>query len=732
MSDAPPETPRRPVTETLHGVELTDLYRWLEEDTEEVAAWVDAQNEYADRFLGGDTADALRPRFEELAHVTDYGPVTVRGGRYFQTVEAPDEDHGVLYVRESFDEEPRTLVDPNAFDAEAASMNGYVVDPDGERVAYGYDEGGEEQYDVRVVDVDSGEVSARGGHGDAAEVTEVVPDLGRVNPGGFAWTDDGFYYVRTGGPGGGAQLEKALYYHEHGADPEDDRFVTDAFGQHDWPGLEIDDDSRTLLAAVHEGTANSEVFLVDVDAGGTAGDDADSEPGDDLVSESGDGSNSALVPLLTDVDGTFHPHVHDGTAYFVTNYDAPFSRVLSVPLAEAAAVAADGRTLDPDELAEPIPETDGVLRGITFVGDRLLAHHAHDASSRLAEWADGEPVRRLPTPEFCTVGSVSGDDVEEGEESEGGEEGVSADEVFYVVQTFDQPARVRRYDFGADDVETVAQADVSLGVDVEVSQEFFESSDGTRVPAFVIRREGLDPDGDAPTVLYGYGGFRVPQTPGFGRFRGPFLAAGGVFVVANLRGGTEYGEPWHEAGMREGKQNVFDDFYAVAEGLVDAGYTNTDRLAAYGGSNGGLLTGAAVTQRPDLWGAVLSAVPLLDMLRFHRFLLGEYWTVEYGSPEDPDDFAFLREYSPYHNVEERAYPPTMFETAAGDTRVHPSHARKMTALLQQRNTGDSPVVLRTETDTGHGVGKPTEMVVREQVEQWTWLCDRLGVDIGKQ
>ncbi|WP_246310350.1 prolyl oligopeptidase family serine peptidase [Halorarum halophilum] len=713
MNDSPPETPRRPVTETPHGEEVADPYRWLEEDTDEVAAWVDAQNEYADGFLGGDTSDALRPRFEDLARVTDYGAVTVRGGRYFGTVEGPDEDHGVLYVRESFDGEPRALVDPNAFDGEAASMNWFVVGPDGDRVAYGYDEGGEEQYDVRVVYVGSG------------EVTETVPDLGRVNPGGFAWTDGGFYYVRTGGAGGGAQLEKSLYHHEHGADPDDDRFLTDAFGQHDGPQLEIDDETGALLAAVHEGTANSEVYLVDVDA---------------AEADGADGSSDALVPLLTDADGTFHPHIHDGTVYFVTNYDAPFSRVLSVPLADVAGSGsnADGRddALDPDAMAEPIPETDGVLRGIAFAGDRLLAHHMRDASSELAVWADGEPTERLPTPEFCSVGGVSGSDGGDDEgEGEGADEAGpgsavdAADEVFYVVGTFAEPARVRRYDFETGEAETIAQADVSLGVDVTVSQEFFESRDGTEVPAFVIRREGLEPDGDAPTVLYGYGGFRIPQTPGFDRFRGPFLAAGGVFVVANLRGGTEYGEPWHEAGMGERKQNVFDDFYAVAEGLVESGYTNTDRLAAFGGSNGGLLTGAAVTQRPDLWGAVLSTVPLLDMLRFHRFLLGEYWTVEYGSPDDSDDFEFLRAYSPYHNVAEREYPPTMFKTAAGDTRVHPGHARKMTALMQARNAGDSPVVLRTETDTGHGVGKPTERIVREQVEQWTWLCDRLGVDV---
>lgn len=696
---------------------MTDPYRWLEADDDEVHEWVAAQNEYADGVLDTGTAERLRERFEAVARVTDYGPVTPAGGRYFQTVEGPAEDHGVLYVRESVDAEPRALVDPNGFDAEAASMNWFDVDPDGERVAYGYDEGGTEQYDVRVVDVDSG------------DVVDEVPDAGRVDPTGLAWADDGVYYVRTGGAGGesGAdQLHRVLCYHAHGDDPSADRRITDAFGEHDWPQVERDRETGTLLAAVHEGTTHSRVYLVDEDATDPgSGDDPGTGPSDVPTSDDDDRDTDAddydtdddgvLVPLLTDVEASFRPHVNDGTVYVTTNYDAPFSRVLAVPVAEAAA----GDPLDPDAMAEPVPETDAVLRGVAFAGDRLLAHHARDASAELSRWGDGERVETLPTPEVCSVTGLAGDESDAGD----------PDEAFFVAETFDAPPRVRRYDFADGRAETLARPDVDLEVDVAVSREFFESADGAEVPAFIVHREGLDPDGDAPTVLYGYGGFRIPQTPSFGRFRGPFLAAGGVFVVACLRGGTEYGEPWHEAGMRGNKQNVFDDFYAVAEGLVEAGYTNTDRLAAYGGSNGGLLAGAAVTQRPDLWGAVLSAVPLLDMLRFHEFLLGEYWTVEYGSPDDPDAFDYLRAYSPYHNVEERAYPPILFATAAGDTRVHPSHARKMTALLQERNTADTPVVLRTETDTGHGVGKPTEVVVRERAERWAWFCDRLGVSL---
>ena len=422
-------------------------------------------------------------------------------------------------------------------------------------------------------------------------------------------------------------------------------------------------------------------------------------------------ADEPLVPLVTDADATFGPQFGDGDLHLLTDFEADYSRVLSVGVDSVA----EGVPLDPDEFAETVPETEGVLRSVTAAGDELVATHLHDAASRLSVWRDGQRVATLPVSDYCTVSGVDADE--------------DAAEVFYVVSDFAEPSRVTRYDRESAEAETVGQADVSLGVDVTAGQEFFESADGTDVPAFVVHREGLDPDGDAPTVLYGYGGFRIPQTPSFWRFAGPFFAAGGVLAVANLRGGTEYGEPWHEGGMRERKQNVFDDFYAVAEGLCESGFTNADRLAAYGGSNGGLLTGAALTQRPDLWGAVLCTVPLLDMLRFHRFLLGEIWTVEYGSPDDPEAFEYIRQYSPYHNVEARDYPATMFKTAAGDTRVHPSHARKMTALVQDQQTGDAPVVLRTETETGHGVGKSTEMVVDEQVDQWTWLCDRLGVDI---
>jgi prolyl oligopeptidase len=679
VRETPPDTRREPVTETLHGEEITDPYRWLEADTgdEAVREWTTAQNEYADAVLDTDTREALRPRLEALARVTDYGAVTVAGGRYFRTIERPAEDHAVLYVQSALDAEPRPLIDPNEFDGEAASMNWFVVGPDGDRVAYGYDEGGQEQYDIRVIDVGSG------------DRLEEVPDVGRANPAGFAWTNNGFYSVRTGGPDDedGGQLDRALYYHEHGDDSTDDRLVAADFGRRELPVLTTDDEG-TCFVAVNEGWDTTELFRLDESRG------------------------DPLVPLLVGLDATVEVTAGDDKLYLQTDHGADRGRVVAVPLDEAR----EGERLSLAEFPEAIPETEDVLQGVTPVGDALAAVHLRDASSVASLWRGGKRAATVPTPHLCTVSPESLDADDEGTE------------LFHVVEDFAEPPRVRRYDVATGACEVLAQAHADLGIEVTAERCFFESADGTEIPAFIVTAAETDPDADTPAVVYGYGGFRIAQTPAFRRFAAPFLGAGGAVVVACLRGGSEYGESWHRAGTFGDKQNVFDDCYAVAEGLAGES-ADPDRLAIWGGSNGGLLAGAALTQRPDLWAAVLCEVPLLDMLRFHRFLLGESWTSEYGSPEDPDAFDYLRAYSPYHNVTERAYPPTLFTTALGDTRVHPSHARKMTARVQANQTANAPVVLRTETDTGHGVGKSTKRIVREQVDRWTWLCDRLEVDL---
>jgi prolyl oligopeptidase len=703
----PPDTERRPVTETLHGEEVVDPYRWLEADADEVREWTERQRAYADEVLDTDVRSALASRFEDLVRVTDYGPLRPAGDRYLQQVKAPDEEQAVLYVRETPDGEGRSLIDPNEWSEEGTvSVDWFVPDEGGERLAYGVAEGGDEQYDVRVVDVDTG------------ERVDEVPKAGRVNEGGFAWTDGGFFYTKTGGPDGD-QLDKEVRYHELGGDPADDPVVADDFSRQEWPGLACED--GVLVVQYHEGWEHSEIYAVDV---------------------SDDPAAADLVPVVTDVPAAFHPHLDAGTLYLRTDHGADRWRALAVDVERAL----EG-DVDPDEMRVAVPEGDAVLHGLTADEGRLVAHHHRDACSELAVYDDGQRGTEIPLPAFASVGRVETD----------------GDHLCYTAESFDRPQRVCRVavddpasaaesatddvraagdDAGTDDAGTadddagtagddagavLYEPDVGVDADLTVSREWFESADGTDVPAFVVRREDVECDGDNPTVLTGYGGFRVDRTPSFDRFRAPFLEAGGVFVLATLRGGMEYGESWHEDGRRANKQHVFDDAIAVAEGLADREYTRPERLGVVGGSNGGLLVGALLTQRPDLFGAALSAVPLLDMLRFHRFLLGASWTVEYGDPEDPEDFAYIREYSPYHNVEDRAYPPTMFTTAHGDTRVHPGHARKMTARLQAAQTGDAPVILTVTDETGHGVGKPASMLVREHADQWGFLCHALGV-----
>jgi prolyl oligopeptidase len=710
----PPETPRRPVTDDLHGESIADPYRWLEEGDEEVREWTDAQNDHAGAVLDTPRREALAERFASLGRVGQYGPVTPAGGRLFQEVKRPDDEQPVLYASDDLEsvgtDEGTVLVDPNDWDGNGTiSMDWFVPGPEGAYLAYGVAEGGDEQYDVRIVDVA------------AAAVVETIEGAGRTQSNGFAWveakeaagadgdddaegagspaTPRGFYYVTTGGAdgdeGADGQLDKAIRFHEFGsgAAPGNDHVVADEVGETTWPTLVTDGDA--LIAGYVEGWERSDVY-------GYRGDPTEAE----------------LVPVLTGYDAVFTPTV-DGDQdrlLLATDHGADFSRVLAAPLADALG----GEAGAPEAYDELVPETDAVLRGVELAGDRILAHYHHDARSELAVLdGDGERERRVDLPAFPTVAGVHG---------------ASDDPVAYLtVQSFADPPSVRRVDLDDGTTETLCRQSTGVEFDIEVSQEWFESADGADVPAFVVRRSGVDPDGDNPALLTGYGGFRVNRTPTFDRFRLPFLAAGGVFVLATLRGGTEYGEPWHEAGRRANKQRVFDDALAVADGIAETGWADPDRIGVTGGSNGGLLVGALITQRPERWAAALCHVPLLDMLRFHRFLLGTSWTTEYGHPEeDPEAFSYIREYSPYHNAPEAEYPATMFTTALGDTRVHPSHARKMTARVQELNTGEEPVILRVEDDAGHGVGKPTSMQVRENSERWGFVSERLDVSLERQ
>jgi prolyl oligopeptidase len=705
------------VTETLHGVDVDDPYRWLEADDDAVREWTAEQNAHVDAALDGELRDRLRPRFADLVEVADYGPITVREGRYFATVREPGADHARLVVRDAPDGEDRVLVDPNAWpanrddDRPPRSMAWYVPSHDGDRVAIGVTEGGDENYDVRVLSVpdpsDSGlESPVTEGYGPGVEEVAVLPERGRVNAGSLAWTadGDGFAYVATGGAADGAQMDKEIRRFRLADGPDEEAVLLEHDDQHVWPRVTVDPDSGLLAVAFSEMVGGTE-WYVHVD---------------------GD-----LRPVLTDTDAETSVRFHDGTAFVSTDHGAPRRRLLACSVDRFR----EG-DLSFEECREVIPGGEGILQSVVPTPERLLVHRQRDAHSRLSVHdRDGTHLRDVSLPSYCSVTWVSGNR--------------DAPEAFFGLTGFDRPSAVRALDLAdgsagegdgdgvdedgdAPDLSSteIDSVDLSVPDDLVVEQRFVDSTDGAEVPVFVCYREDVAVDGPRPTMLYGYGGFRNSITPSFGRFRLPFLADGGAFAAVCARGGYEYGEPWHEAGMLEDKQHTFDDFVAAGEALCESGVTDSDHLAVAGGSNGGLSVGAVVTQRPDLWAAAQCAVPLLDMLRFHRFLLGESWTTEYGHPEDPEAFEYLRAYSPYHNVDPDAtHPPVYFTTAASDTRVHPSHARKMTARLQNEAEG-GPFLLRTKSETGHGVGKPASMIVDEQTDSWAFIYEQLGAEVG--
>lgn len=673
--NGPPAAERRDSTYEYHDETIEDPYLWLEDgDDDAVREWVDAQDEYTDAHLGDLPArEHLRPRVEELATITEYYPVTPSQSGYFQRVRGGEQDHPVVYHFEDLDGEGRALVDPNELgEDDTTAVNWYAPSPDGELLAYGVDEDGAEQYDVHVMDVAT------------REEVDVVPDAGRTGPGMLAWTDEGFYYVRTGSVGGEGQLDKELRYHELGDAVEDEPVVHDEFGPQTWPSVTTDPDCDRVVVALMEGWERTDLYHLPK------------------------GETDGMEPLLEGYDAMFLPLLRGEDLYLRTSYEADNYRVAHLDAGSLGAVEGPG------DMETLVPEDDdAIMEAFTATSERLLVKRNRDVVSEVHAYdRDGDPIGEVALPGTGSVGALVGSR--------------TTDEAFLVYQSFDHPQAVMRHADG--DLETVASPDVAIEADVAVSQEWYESDDGTEVPMFVVRREDVERDGSNPAVLYGYGGFEQSLTPGFRKYVAPFLEDGGVFAVANCRGGGEFGTEWHHAARHGDKQHTFDDFHAAAEHLVERGYTDTDRLACYGGSNGGLTVGAAVTQRPDLFAAALCTVPLLDMLRFHRSLLGRSWTSEYGNAEDdPEAFEYIRAYSPYHNVAATDYPATLLVTAASDTRVDPFHAWKMAARMQRRQAGAQPVLLKTYESTGHGVGKPVSKVVSEQLDQWGFLYEHLDV-----
>lgn len=667
----PPETAIVPVHDTVHGVELVDDYRWLEDqESPETRAWIEAQNGYTDGLLDlAPGREAIAARLADLMKVETMGIPLVRGNRYFFTRRSADQDLPVIYMREGIDGTDRALIDPNAWAAGATESAQLVeVSEDGALLAYGVREGGQDEVEIRFMDVDTG-----------ADLPDVL-EKGRYF-GGALTPDKGIvYYSRHGSDG------PRLFRHRMGTPQSADQVI---FGQNYGIGEilfgQLSDDGRYLLITVAHGSAGfQELYLMDLVRGGS------------------------VVPVVEGIESNFSGAFAGDRLVIQTDHQAPKGRVLVT-------------TLDRPGIAdwkEIIPEGEHVMQGASPAGGHLWVSYLENVVGRVRLFdLEGNPVRDLEMPALGTLAGGAGE--------------WDRDEAFYAFTSFHMPTTTYRYSISTGESEVWFRPAIPFASDdYEVEQVWYDSRDGTRVPMFLAHRKGLVRNGRNPVLLTAYGGFNISMTPGFDPVVALGLEHGAVVALPNLRGGSEFGEAWHKAGMLANKQNVFDDFIAAAEWLVANRYTSPESLAIHGGSNGGLLVGAAMTQRPELYKAVVCAVPLLDMIRYHQFLVARYWVPEYGSSEDPEQFRYLLAYSPYHNVREgTSFPAVLFQSGDGDTRVAPLHARKMTALVQAANGGPNPVLLRYDTEAGHSGGMPVTKQIEDATDLLSFLFWQLGVSV---
>ena len=664
----------------LHGESIPDSYRWLEDGASpEVRAWTDAQNALTAAYLESVVErPVIRARLERLLAIGALSVPTPARGRYFYQRRDGDQNQPVLYVRAGVEGEDRVAVDPNTLsEAGTTALDWFFPSEDGDFLAYGLSENGTEQSVLHVLDVRTGE-----------RLPDRIPDTRAAS---VAWLPDGtgFYYtrypVRGTVPEGEEQYHRAVHFHRLGDDPVSDRQVFKPAEKEHWPSVGVSPDGRWLVIGVARTFDETDLLLQDRH------------------------SDGPLVAVARDLPATFEGQVVGDRLYIRTNYGAPNFRLYLA------------RPESPERAAwrEIIPtRSDAVLDGVMVVGRRLALSYLERAASRL-RLADleGGLLREIELP---TIGSLFG---------WGGE--WDGEELFYGFSSFTVPPSVYRIDLRTDRGGLWRRVDADLDPEAyEVQQIAYSSKDATPVTMFLVHRIGLARNGTHATYLTGYGGFNISMTPTFSRSMLLWLEHGGIVAIPNLRGGGEYGETWHQGGMLEHKQNTFDDFIAAAEWLIREGYTCPARLAAAGGSNGGLLMGAVLTQRPDLFRAVVIQVPLLDMLRYHRFLLARLWIPEYGCADDPGQFRWLRSYSPYHHVRSgTSYPAVLLATAESDTRVDPMHARKMTARLQAATVSDRPVLLRLESRAGHGAGKPLSKMLEELTDTWSFVFRELGLSL---
>jgi prolyl oligopeptidase len=679
-----PQTATGDVIDNYHGVNVADPYRWLEDDvreSEDVKNWIDAQNAVTFAYLESiEERELIKKRLTELWDFERFGMPNKEGGRYYYSYNDGLQNQDVIFVQSSLDDETTLLIDPNTWsDDGTVALASYYPSPDGRHVAYLVQDGGSDWRQARVMDVETGKV--------------LDDELEWLKFTGLAWAGDasGFYYSRYPETSEDVKFQSlnmnhAVYFHRLGTAQEEDTLVIAHPDNPEWGySANVTDDGEHLVITVWQGTDNRyQIMHQDLT-------DPDAAP-------------RFLIEGF-DHDYTLVGNVGD-ELFFRTNKDAPRNRLIAI----------DVNNPQPRNWREIIPQADDVLDGVSLVGGKIIADYMQDAQTVVKVFdPDGNQTGTVNLPGIGTAYGFNGkfDDPE----------------TFFSYTSYDTPTTVNRLDVSTGDVTVFRKPDVDFdSEDYVVKQVFFESKDGTRVPMFIAHRKDIEIDGNTPTMLYGYGGFNISLTPGFSITRLAWMEMGGVYAVANMRGGGEYGEEWHKAGTRLQKQNVFDDFIAAAEYLIEEGYTNPSKLSIFGGSNGGLLVGAVTNQRPELFGAAIPAVGVMDMLRFHEFTAGRFWVDDYGSSEDPGEFQALLAYSPYHNAKPGTeYPAVLVTTADTDDRVVPGHSFKYAAAMQQAQAGDAPVLIRIETRAGHGSGKPTDMIIQDYADRWAFLVRNLGM-----
>ena len=679
-----PETRRTDQVDDYHGTRVADPYRWLEDsDAADVKAWMDAQNAYTQNYLGATgLVDPIREDIRRRLDYVRYGmPNEERGVIVFSKNDGL-QNQSPIYVQKGLNGKPRLLIDPNKLREDGtAAMTTRSLSPDARHMAYCISLSGSDWQEMHVLDMATGK-----------DLKDVIPNL---KFSGASWTKDakGFFYTRQPEPGtvpaGDEHYFPKLYYHRLGQDPSRDMFVYDRPDKRE-AGISpsVTADGLFLVVTVWMGSSTkNEVFYSPLTAAG---------------------STPKLSPLFTGFDAAYDFIGSSGsTLFFNTDREAPNRRI----------VAVDVSSQNPSALTAVIPESRDVIMGASIVNRELWIETLHNAHSRLVAYKlDGARIDEIELP---TLGSVSWKGRPE------------SDLAFIGFTSYLYPYTVYRFDFKTRSLLTLYSSELDFDHQKYTTQQvWYESKDGTLVPMFLVHRKNLVLDGNNPVILNAYGGFDISMTPYFSATRLFWLEQGGILAVPNLRGGGEFGKAWHEAGMLEKKQNVFDDFIAAGEYLISHGYTRPERLAIEGGSNGGLLTAAVELQRPDLFGAVLVQVPVADMLRYHLFTVARFWIPEYGSSENPQQFGFLHAYSPLHNVKPGTkYPATLVLTGDTDDRVHPGQARKYAATLQAGNASEHPMLIRVETRAGHGGGKPISKIIDETADEYAFVMHELGMKL---